>query len=50
MAPRGYIISLDNFCFIRGEYIIKSEQRNVSSLVKKNLLISNVSLIPKKME
>lgn len=35
MAPRGCVISPDNFCFICGEFIVKSQQRNISDFVKK---------------
>ena len=35
MAQRGCVISPDNFCFICGEYIVKSQQRNISDFVKK---------------
>ncbi|GBM27629.1 hypothetical protein AVEN_35283-1 [Araneus ventricosus] len=35
MAPRSCVISPDNFCFICGEYIVKSQQINISYFVKK---------------
>ncbi|GBM84390.1 hypothetical protein AVEN_145076-1 [Araneus ventricosus] len=35
ITPKGYVISPDNFCFICGEYTVKSQQRNVSNFVKK---------------
>ncbi|GBM75175.1 hypothetical protein AVEN_99570-1 [Araneus ventricosus] len=34
MAPRGCVISSDNFCFICGEYTVKSQLRNISDFVK----------------
>ncbi|GBM92369.1 hypothetical protein AVEN_9208-1 [Araneus ventricosus] len=34
MAPRGCLISPNNFCFICGEYTVKSQQR-ISDFVKK---------------
>ncbi|GBN18347.1 hypothetical protein AVEN_64902-1 [Araneus ventricosus] len=35
MDPRGSVISPDNFCFICGEYTVKSQQRNISDFMKK---------------
>ncbi|GBN66353.1 hypothetical protein AVEN_161695-1 [Araneus ventricosus] len=35
MAPRGCVISPDNFCFICDEYTVKSQERNISDFVKK---------------
>ncbi|GBL92566.1 hypothetical protein AVEN_123753-1 [Araneus ventricosus] len=35
MAPRGCVISPDNFCFICGKYTVKSQQRNISDFLKK---------------
>ncbi|GBN88652.1 hypothetical protein AVEN_204563-1 [Araneus ventricosus] len=35
MAPRGYVISPNNFCFICGECTVESQQRNISDFVKK---------------
>ncbi|GBO03259.1 hypothetical protein AVEN_24564-1 [Araneus ventricosus] len=35
MAPRGCVISADNFCFICDEYTVKSQQRNISDFMKK---------------
>lgn len=35
MAHRGCVISPDSFCYICGEYTVKSQQRNISDFVKK---------------
>ncbi|GBM34382.1 hypothetical protein AVEN_131473-1 [Araneus ventricosus] len=35
MAPRDCVISPDNFCFICGEYTVKSQRRNISDFMKK---------------
>ena len=35
MAARGCVISPNCFCYICGEYTIKSQQRNISDFVRK---------------
>lgn len=35
MARRGCVISPDSFCYVCGEYTVKSQQRNISEFVKK---------------
>ncbi|GBM54222.1 hypothetical protein AVEN_142272-1 [Araneus ventricosus] len=35
LAPRDCVISPDNFCFICGEYTVKSQQGNISDFMKK---------------
>ncbi|GBN89145.1 hypothetical protein AVEN_182995-1 [Araneus ventricosus] len=39
MAPRGCVISPDNFCFICGEYTVKSQERNRSDFEKKTYFV-----------